>query len=123
MWGAIQIFQIPTCKNIKFKAPRFPNKCTLHLLLSNKLLFSFKYGMRILGSPNIMHPARLAKRSVFQTHDLVVVSSIPSCGELFSRVFSPLTSAEACEKSSRWLWKEKLCWYWCEKARKDIMCH
>ena len=22
-------------------------------------------------------------------------------------VFSPLTSAEACEKSSRWLWKEK----------------
>ena len=24
-------------------------------------------------------------------------------------VFSPLTSAEACEKSSRWLWKEKLC--------------
>ena len=26
-----------------------------------------------------------------------------------SGVFSPLTSAEACEKSSRWLWKEKLC--------------
>ena len=25
-----------------------------------------------------------------------------------SGVFSPLTSAEACEKSSRWLWKEKL---------------
>ena len=24
----------------------------------------------------------------------------------FFRVFSPLTSAEACEKSSRWLWKE-----------------
>ena len=24
-------------------------------------------------------------------------------------VFSSLTSAEACEKSSRWLWKEKLC--------------
>ena len=23
------------------------------------------------------------------------------------------TSAEACEKSSRWLWKEKLCYYWC----------
>ena len=32
-------------------------------------------------------------------------------------VFSPLTSAEACDKSSRWLWKEK---YWCEKARKHI---
>ena len=26
-----------------------------------------------------------------------------------SGVFSPFTSAEACEKSSRWLWKEKLC--------------
>ena len=26
-----------------------------------------------------------------------------------SGVFSPLTSAEACEKSSRWRWKEKLC--------------
>ena len=26
-----------------------------------------------------------------------------------SSVFSPLTSVEACEKSSRWLWKEKLC--------------
>ena len=26
-----------------------------------------------------------------------------------SGVFSPLTSAEACEESSRWLWKEKLC--------------
>ena len=37
-----------------------------------------------------------------------------------SGVFSPLTSAEACEKSSRWLWKGKLCWYWCETARKHI---
>ena len=26
-----------------------------------------------------------------------------------SGVFSPLTCAEACEKSSRWLWKKKLC--------------
>ena len=26
-----------------------------------------------------------------------------------SGVFLPLTSAEACKKSSRWLWKEKLC--------------
>ena len=26
-----------------------------------------------------------------------------------SAVFSPLTSAEACEKGSWWLWKEKLC--------------
>ena len=35
-----------------------------------------------------------------------------------SGVFLPLTSAEACEKTSRWLWKEKLCSYWCEKVRK-----
>ena len=27
-------------------------------------------------------------------------------------VFSTLTSTEAIEKSSRWLWKEKLCLYW-----------
>ena len=26
-----------------------------------------------------------------------------------SGVFAPLTSAEACEKSSLWLWKERLC--------------
>ena len=43
---------------------------------------------------------------------------------LFSQYFlphmAPLTSAEACEKSSRWLWKEKLSKYWCEKARKDM---
>ena len=37
-----------------------------------------------------------------------------------SGLISPLTSAKACEKSSRWLWKEKLCKYWCEKARKHI---
>ena len=31
----------------------------------------------------------------------------------------PLTSAEACEKSCRWLWKKVLLLsYWCEKARK-----
>ena len=49
------------------------------------------------------------------------MSSIPKVSSNFlSGVFSPLTSAEACEKSSRWLWKEKLCWYWCEKARKHI---
>ena len=28
---------------------------------------------------------------------------------MFLGIFSPLTSAEACEKSSQWLWKEKLC--------------
>ena len=29
-------------------------------------------------------------------------------------LFSPLTSAKSCW----WFWKEKLCLYWCEKARK-----
>ena len=30
----------------------------------------------------------------------------PVEAKFLSGVFSPLTSAEACEKSSRWLWKE-----------------
>ena len=30
----------------------------------------------------------------------------PVEADFLSDVFSPLTSAEACEKSSRWLWKE-----------------
>ena len=34
--------------------------------------------------------------------------------------FLPLTSTEACEKRGRWLWKAKLCYYWCEKARKHM---
>ena len=42
----------------------------------------------------------------------------PVEANFLSAVFSPLTSEEACEKSSRWLRKEKLCLYWCEKARK-----
>ena len=33
----------------------------------------------------------------------------PDEATFLSGVFSPLTSAEACEKSSQWLWKEKLC--------------
>ena len=43
--------------------------------------------------------------------NLVVVSWIPASGELaFRRIFaSPLSSAESCEESSQWLWKEKLC--------------
>ena len=35
-------------------------------------------------------------------------------------VFLPLTYADTCEKSSRWLWKEKLCFYCYEKARKHM---
>ena len=37
-----------------------------------------------------------------------------------SGIFSALTFAEPCEKSGRWIWKVKLCYYWCEKARKHI---
>ena len=36
------------------------------------------------------------------------LSLIPGSGDFsFQRIFSPLTSAEACERSSRWFWKEK----------------
>ena len=44
----------------------------------------------------------------------------PVEANFLSGVFLHLTSAEACEKSSRWLWKEKLCTHWCEKARKHM---
>ena len=54
----------------------------------------------------MMSPAWVAQWGACRTHDLVVLSSRPGCGELAFRVFSPLTSAEACEKSSLWLWKE-----------------
>ena len=40
----------------------------------------------------------------------------PVKANFLSGVLLPLTSVEACEKSSRWLWKEKLCYYWCEKV-------
>ena len=43
-----------------------------------------------------------------------------SVWKFLSGLFLPLTSTKACEKSSRWFWKEKLCQYWCEKARKHI---
>ena len=44
----------------------------------------------------------------------------PVEANFLSGVFSSLTSVEACEKSSRCIWKEKLCSYWCEKARKHV---
>ena len=31
-----------------------------------------------------------------------------------------LVTSDSYEKSSPWLWKEKFCQYWCEKARKHI---
>ena len=46
----------------------------------------------------LMHsPAQLAQWRACHTHDLMVVSLRPGCGEL-SGIFWPLTSAEVCEK-------------------------
>ena len=50
--------------------------------------------------------------SPLQKHVRKVVGGFGKKGwvsTFLSSIFSPLTSAEACEKSSRWLWKEKLC--------------
>ena len=48
-------------------------------------------------------PAWVAQWWACQTRNIVVVRRT---------FFLPLISAEAFEKSSRWLWKEKLCQYW-----------
>ena len=53
---------------------------------------------------NISAPGRVAQWWACRTKDLVV--RFPVEANFLSGVFSPLTSAEACEKSSRWLWKE-----------------
>ena len=53
-------------------------------------------------------------------HRMEMPNPSTKCYNFLSCVFSPLTSAEVCEKSSRWLRKEKSCLYWCEKARKHI---
>ena len=58
--------------------------------------------------------ANLCQWWACRTHDLVVVSSIPGWDEL------SFTSAEARGKSSWWLWREKFCYYWREKARKHM---
>ena len=51
----------------------------------------------------------------------------PRLRRLFFPAYFRLSSLQKhVEKSSRWLWKEKLCKYWCEKARKHICvtdCH
>ena len=49
-------------------------------------------------------PTQVAQWRACPAHDHVVVSLIP--GELSFRDISPLTSAEACQKSSWWLCKE-----------------
>ena len=47
----------------------------------------------------------------------------PVEANFLSGVFSPLTSTEACEKSSWWLWKENCVSTSCEKARKIRVRH
>ena len=44
-----------------------------------------------------------------QRHGPAILMHDNTKANFLSGVFSPLTSAEVCEKSSRWLWKEKLC--------------
>ena len=86
--------------------------CFQHAMLKQQLTYSC--------ISCISRPSGVADWRACRTYDLVVGSSIPGWGELVSGIFSPITSAEACEKSIRWLWKEKLCLYWCAKARKHM---
>ena len=53
-------------------------------------------------------PGRLSGERVGLTIWWLWVRS-PVEANFLSSVFSPLSSAEACEKSSQWLWKERLC--------------
>ena len=74
--------------------------------------FSFSHSVFYLFgefSSVFISPARMAsgERVRLMTWWLRVQSSVEAT--FLSSVFSPLTSAEAWEKSSRWLWKEKLC--------------
>ena len=46
----------------------------------------------------------------------------PVEANFLSGLFSPLTSAEACEKSSRWLWKESCVGAGLRKPRNKYMC-
>ena len=57
-------------------------------------------------SQDVYRPAPVAQWRACRTHDLVVVSRDPVEAIFLSGVFSPLTSAEAREKSSQWFWKE-----------------
>ena len=52
-----------------------------------------------IGNLRDRGPARVAQWGACRTHDLVVVSS-PVEAKFLSGVFTPLTSAEGCEKSS-----------------------
>ena len=67
-------------------------------------MYNFKLISTKLGCP---HGWLSGERVGLMTRWLWVWSPVEAT--FLSGVFSPLTSAEACEKSSRWLWKEKLC--------------
>ena len=99
--------------------PRTNYKCQVrsNLLSAKALDFSKKVFSHVFQS--FLPPGWLSGERVgLMTWWLRVRSPVEET--FLSGVFSPLTSAEACGKSSRWLWKEKLCSYWCEKARKQI---
>ena len=71
----------------------------------------------------LLFPQRFQKTCTADTYNPGLVwesVKVPVEATFLSGVISPLTTADACGKSSRWLWKEKLCKYWCEKARKHI---
>ena len=86
----------------------------IHLLLMNFLKVTWPFCLTIK-----LPPGWLSGENVGLMNWWLWVWS-PVEATFLSGVFSPLTSAEACEKSSRWLWKEKLFQYWCKKARKHI---
>ena len=59
--------------------------------------------------PQYNQPTNLSWVLESKTPWLVSVSDSSVQATFLSGAFSAPTSAEACEKSSRWLWKEKLC--------------
>ena len=61
--------------------------------------------LRPTNTNNRLHAAYQSPRVGLMTWWLRVRSPVEAT--FLSGVFSPLTSAEACGKSSRWLWKEK----------------
>ena len=84
---------------------------TLLFFQSHRLLFS--HASAEVRGENA--PERKVASTWDRTHNHQVMS--PTCSPLSHPGGS---SAEECEKSSWRLWKEKLCKYWCEKARKHI---
>ena len=107
-------FFVPYQREIELFEPQW--NCRLQLLFSLDKAKILSYGTRlqitfwwqninkiILHEPR---PGGCGERVGLMTWRLWVRSPVEAT--FLSGVFSPLTSAEACEKSSRWLWKEKV---------------